>query len=240
MAARSHASKRVNVDDISSDEYVKETGKYDLVVGYIRRFETNTPQFTQIIPTEITQMIHAFQLCDSWDIDYSDPDLIINGDSICKIDQNALRTAFGTEVVGPKMMYHWRLRIKSTSIRYQKIKGFFLNIGVMPDDKVTKEVGTSWKRSGKRGNGFGFDCGHAQRIRGGGLAFDSEPDYGERFVYPGDIMDITLNLKKKYGALSFMINGVDYGVAFNDIPQNYYVLVVNISTLINNIELEFL
>eukprot|EP01084_Bolivina_argentea_P116368 206776_1 len=229
---RSHQSKLIDLDDIKEEEVINEYGKYHLTFGYCREMETLLHLYS-LIPTEIKQLIHLYQLCETWDSQYSDANLILDASSIKKWNTKTLCTAFGSTVIGGKKKFVWKIRIKSSSDSYQNRKGYFAYIGIIKDRTVNYDILTDWKANG---NGYAFNCGKAKLIVDIAHKY-SKVTYGETFTKPGDTIQMTLDLKKR--TISFMINGKDYGIAFENIVRDYYVFVISISNMVNNIHLEF-
>eukprot|EP01083_Nonionella_stella_P038722 105267_1 len=231
--------QRIDTDVyLNEEEVTNEYGKYHLVFGYCRGIEIVFNLYS-ILPTEIKQLIHLYQVCETWDTEYSDPNLIFGTYSIKKWDTGSICTAVGTTVVGYNETYVWKIRIKSSSDSYKYYKGWFAYIGIVKDSQVHRDMVTRWKSDG---TGYAFDCGGANKIVVSTARVicgttGSKVSYGMQFTSPGDTMQIALDLN--VGTLSYLINGEDFGVAFDNIESDDYVFCMSISNMVNNIEVEF-
>ena len=217
-------SVNANGDKITSDI---------LVSGYIRKKIINPHQLK--IPIELKKLCFLFwyiNACDKWDKSLCHEFVQINKEGTCfKLDDDflwdpedgvGLCSVFGINSIKSQQIFSWRIRF-NTNV-------FWACIGLIKDDpKVINQNITD--------NNYGRQNPGCFLINHGAMCYEGErkEKYCRSFDNKGDIIEMTLNMKKH--TVSYKINGVDYGVAYDKLMDDSYRLVVSVMDSYQEIEL---
>ena len=143
------------------------------------------------------------------------------------------RNAFGSYIIKKGMINTWNLRLRSTA--NQQIYGnqTVANlIGIMERDKI-KSSGVKGHFINPENGGYAY-CTFLSDIKHDGWNSKWCKRYGEKCYYDAAV-SMTLDMtqeKKESGLLSYVINGTDYGVAFDQIDiDKEYCLTVEIHSV---------
>lgn len=160
---------------------------------------------------------------DFWDIETKGDNIKINKENktvICnEIQSYCYRSAFGHNIYN-KGSHHWKLKIIQCNDGYC---AWNMLIGIM---KIGKQIKSFPRNSHftSNDNGYGFigNLAHLTNAKDGGHGSDRK--YGQKFINNGDIIDVYLDLDKF--TLSYKINSVNYGIAFDNLEKTKYCLAV--------------
>ena len=163
---------------------------------------------------------------DEWDIKiYGDNIKIINNDRvICnEIQSYCYRSVFGKNIYNLGK-HHWKLEIKQCNDGYC---AWNMLIGCMKIDEKNKNKNKIFHRnshftSSDHGYGFIGNLSYLTNPKDGGHGTDRK--YGKKFINIGDIIDIYLDLDEL--SLSYKINNIPYGIAFDNLQKTKYCLAV--------------
>ena len=195
--------------DLGKAQYIMPSTKLT-VYGYIREIEKS---LLITIPSGLIVLFVLFygDQIDQWNTEFVGKYLKLKDDNLtvtntCNIKEG---NAFGT-IICEKGCYKWKFKINHVDARYPAI---CIGIWRMQKDKTppTDEYFTKGKEQG-----------YAYYLKGYKTTIE-RGDCGDKYGIKcknGDIIQMILDLDKL--ALSFKVNGVDYGVAFNNIKQAKY------------------
>lgn len=231
----------INLKDCLAAEYVS--------FHYIRN--NVNPTTKSIFPDSIKMLLARFlgtPICDEWDpnsINISDNEknkVIIYGDNNkCIKRWKSLTSPWGYTcyILSKKLVdfsYKWRVKIlECEGDRFGSL------IGIVPQKNIIDPYDESkvlithrfddYDRSDNKGltkHGSDRDCKY------GGYGYwpystdvmhgKSRTTYGEKHVYPNDIVEIDLNMEQQ--TLSFIVNGENLGIAFQNVAKEKYKLIV--------------
>ena len=178
------------------------------VFGFIKTYCNDNE-----IPNELQQLclLMYFQLIDEWNVEISDNRLKfnLNDNILIKPARSSWFNGYGSVIVKKGKSKTWKLRIE--------------------DNKPVGIVGISDRQNGGgQGEGIfvcssnccGMDLFDGNKISpsyGSGVPGD---EYGVKGCYKDDIVTMTLDMtcvQTEYGILSFKVNDIDYGIAFDKI-----------------------
>ena len=183
-----------------------------LVAGYVRNLET---LLTINVPIEITDIIYLYQrLLDTWNRKYSHKDITIDENAgIMKINVAEHVTAYGTLVVS-KGVFKWKIKILSTDEGTNAPSW----IGIVEDDESLLQ---------RYYNNSNWDHNGCQLCGGSGSLYSKQVgiiknamNYNCRWSEQGDVLEMTLDLDQQ--KLSFVVNGEDFGVRFENVKLSKY------------------
>ena len=125
-----------------------------------------------------------------------------------KLNDGGWCTILGDVLLPPKRIISWNIRIANS----KKGDGFGIYIGVIPSDINQNDGDVDY--------GWYIGC-YSSILRSGPPHNYRNKEYGPRkvngqYVHTGDIVGVVMDTTK--GALSFSLNGVNLGVAFEGIP----------------------
>lgn len=119
-------------------------------------------------------------------------------------------TVLGSVAVPPNSVVSWDVKI----LESRRNNGSCIMIGVAPPE-IDQNSDRNFEKTGRY-----FNCFESTLFFGSPCCFKGK-EYGPRkdigqYVHTGDTVSVIMDTKK--GELSFAVNGVNLGVAFNDIP----------------------
>eukprot|EP01083_Nonionella_stella_P176085 615170_1 len=219
------SNKRLDLKKYST---IKQKTK-DLVNGYIRLSHSNT----DIIPQCVHQIccIFFYTSFDEWNQNLISKSTYFTADPanesvLHHSGSNGLKSAFLTNIVD-EGKHCWRFVIKKYS-SFNLMFGIW-NLESDPEPKINAYMGS------KGNTAYVFDFGYAELNKhDGSSVWTGANSYGTRCT-EGSIIDIRLDFDAL--TLSYTINKVDFGVAFN-IKQGKYVFGVTSYSKDNCIVLE--
>ena len=191
----------------------------NLVFGYIRAEER---RYSLRIPELIAYTCAAFYVFyDEWDLQYQDEKVKLSMDGTCvhseDTHQGDWRSMFGSKICKEKGKYSWKIkyiRVEATvSNQFNSWKSL---IGIIRDQKDILMLNTlSYFTSNTVSvqPGYGFVGSESSIVVDGGA---SRIKYGEKLEKEGDEIEVILDLDAN--TLSYIMNGTDYGKAFNIEP----------------------
>eukprot|EP01084_Bolivina_argentea_P251475 421770_1 len=158
---------------------------------------------------------------DEWDNKIIGCNIIIttNRNVICnETQQYCYRSCFGNNIYDGGT-HHWKLQIKQYHHGYC---AWNMLIGVMKINNNNKDDKLHHRNSHFTANnhGYGF-IGNLSYLT---TSHGNDRIYGNKFINVGDIIDIYLNLNKY--TLSYKINNIEYGIAYENLQQTRYCLAV--------------
>ena len=196
----------------------------DTVYGYIR-IESKSYNYNIPIPIINLFLLYYYE-SDNWDKKCIGPSLTIDDNNCLKYEGefSASMTAFlQKELCGNSKLTHcWKFKIKNVWIDTEDDDTWTTTIGLfpIPDDNKPKDVVDS---AFVLHGGCGF-CVQMGRLVN--YSFDKHFDkYGKRCV-ENDIIKMIVDCDK--GEMKYIINGMDYGTAFNIDPTKKYRAAVNL------------
>eukprot|EP01084_Bolivina_argentea_P227005 383392_1 len=195
-----------------------------LVAGYVRNIEL-THNLSNI-PREINNIIYIYQrLCDIWSEEYSSSWVEIDSTkSKIKFETSSDATAFGKTVV-TEGIFVWRVQIISIKFGVWQAPPY---VGIV---EATEQNLYSFQNSSSFEDAGYQLCGGSNTLCGmnenplNKFRTDITVDYSCYWNKPNDILEIVLNLNER--TLGFIVNGIDYGVAFRNIKQTNYCLALS-------------
>ena len=199
------------------------------VFGYVRDATKNMKFFMNMhVPSEVINVIFEFYLLgDSWNTEYAQHIYITDEykmENIKPYDDHC--AAYGNVVVKQGTVYKWTIKLTKYSLCGGNIHHPY--IGVIKDDP---SILKSYKYRGHSfaPHGYLFCCGKQRILR------PTKKSYGREFNKVGDIMEMILDLQNY--TLRYIVNGVDCGIAFENIEKCDYRLGVNLFGLNNELQL---
>ena len=205
----------------------RRVNKFDklLVNGYARLVMDNI-----LIPKVIIQLfMDYYVIFEEWDAEWKSESMEIqqklNYRIMCLNNSEMFHIALGMKNV-KYGQHHWRLRLN----KYRSNWGNWRNIvGVVKSERITKAMLESKKCLDAK-HGY-FYIGWLNSRSCSAVTSDNVENmnilrqYGRVMVMFGDIVDIYLDLE--YGALSFALNGIYFGIAQRiDINTQYRLCVI--------------
>ena len=193
-----------------------------LVWGYIRQLEKIHNDMN--IPIEINDIIYLFQrIYDQWDKKYSNEHIMIDQEK-SMITFNAPNnhefvTAFGSHSVS-KGIFKWK--IKLLSFVNNGLHGGSPFVGIIEDKE---ELVQSSQSGDWDGYGYQFCGGSGNLYSEWAYRENKAIDYGCKWKEEGDVIEMILDLDDY--TLSFSVNGEGFGVAFKNIMDTNYRLVLS-------------
>ena len=212
---------------------VLKLGRYELeklcVYGYIR----TTWSLFDIdfeIPDDILKLFLAFYFIplDRWNVEKCTEGMLIDDErNMATIIKGNWHHAFGTDIVKKGMYYIWKFNLthekKPTPIR----RTLTMLIGIIESNKVSPKIKNHFIYA--ENGGYAYYT-HLADFKHNG--WRPSKHYGYT-LFPGSQVTMTLDMTQKENEnalLSYSINGIDYGVACDDIDiDKEYCMTVEMS-----------
>ena len=194
-----------------------------------------------IFPDSIKILLSQFLGClisDEWDPDSintrnneKDKVIIYGNDNRCIKRWKPLKAPWGYlgYILGTKLVdfsYKWTLRIlECEGEKFGSLIGIVPHRNIIDPENENKILIThrfddrDILGHQKKHNGYGY-WPYSKWIFHG----ETSRSYGDKFVHPYDIVEIDLNMKEQ--TLSFIVNGKNFGIAFENIAIQPYRLIV--------------
>lgn len=148
---------------------------------------------------------------DKWDQSYPADGITFDGDKFIQT-KASLSTVYGGAVIDNTFgIQTWKLEI----MKYRNKSMWFMFIGVVKDNDEWLRSRTNTDYWWEQQNGYGFTYGYGQTVYKDNKKVIRE--YGETFNKKRNTMQVLLNVNE--GTLKYIINDVDYGVAFYNIDK---------------------
>ena len=189
------------------------------VYGYIR---TNTKNVGIDIPDVLKQLCLSFYLIifDIWNKEKCDPAIQVEeNENMIQVKKNAAfygwHNAFGSLVIRKGDIQEWNIKVRNDFYD----GNVYVTFGIIDHKLISPKLKyfCSYGGCGYCSDNTPIAGDFVDDIGGDG---DYNKDYGKPWI-KGDvitmILDMTESKDKKYGILSYRINGNDLGVAKNDI-----------------------
>merc|ERR1719295_558286 len=197
----------LGICDLLSSGYIRESQK---------RFGSD---LFSMIPSDIVSIVAGYaNHYDEWSRDLSTPDCDIThskwDNDTAKFTARNLHTLFGSEVI-ESGSFTWNIKIQKMCRRSNTSPPFF---GLIEDDAVLiskHRRNAFWCDNKQRGYIW---CGGPDHSKYGG---DDDPEvYGIKCASDGDELTMTLDLEER--TIGMAVNGVDQGVAWQNVrPARY-------------------
>ena len=205
----SHEFEHVNINN----KYYHPTSRQELLVyGYFGSFYKN-------FPTELCNLCLKYYLSyDQWDSKRTDCMFRIRDENYTTLRPPNLpffkfMNAFGFMVIGKGEKFEWNLKCQA------KVTAM---VGIIDIGNISNNMDKCFTKY------YGF----AIYVYNGclyGNDISNKPFYGKPFSKITMTLDMTQENYKKYGVLSFALDGIDKGVAFNNIDINgKYCMAVSV------------
>ena len=191
------------------------------VEGYVRE---NCSDLQILIPDALLKLFALFYIIpiDKWNTEIVSYGISINEDRNMIETKNTgwNKHAFGNYIIKKGMINTWNLKLGADRQIYGTDTVAIL-IGIMDKDKIKSNM-SHFINPGN--NGYAYYT-HLSDIKHNGWESRWRRRYGEACYYDAAV-SMTLDMtqqKKENGVLSYVINGTDYGVAFDtiDIDTEY-------------------
>ena len=185
-----------------------------LVCGFIHDIHKKHKSLN--VPLDINNIIYLYvKFCDEWSREYTNND--INIDAITneiKSNSKGMMTAFGSQTV-QNGVYKWQIKLLSLTSK----KHYYPYVGIIKSDEehLRKYVD----------NGLWEPVGY-QFCGANGARFAANiTNYSCMCLWrkPNDVLEIMLDLDA--GTMRLMVNGNDYGIAFENIEPGRYRLALS-------------
>eukprot|EP01084_Bolivina_argentea_P156906 273426_1 len=205
----------------------------DLIFGYNHIAEK---EYKCVIPAGIIRLVASYYFpADIWDLSLKSKDITLSNNNQCVYHncpygsgQTAWRSIYGTNIC-TNDIYKWGLKIVKVDPNSGKGNSWNILVGICQSqickDRLEKcfmekcfKAEEDLNRPHPQAYGF---IGSLARLTGKGSL-----NYGQPFKQDGDTIIMTLDMIEK--TLSYEINGVDYGKAF-DVEKATYRLALSIS-----------
>ena len=188
--------------------------------GYLRN---NYADYNQI-PQDILRLLALFYIIplDSWDKELSAQMIIDDEIGLIKADESQegifnWYNAYGTDIVKNGMSNTWKFQV-DTIRQGNNDKSLWVVIGIIERNKISV-------RQNFIENGRGFAAYYGEIKQNGWAAVKK---YGCK-CYPASVIQMNLDLTNENGTLSYVINGEDFGIAFDGIDNDKeYCMAVSI------------
>eukprot|EP01084_Bolivina_argentea_P186972 322170_1 len=192
-----------------------------IICGYTRRIQKS---LLEIFPLDIIFLLCTFyDLKDKWSKIYSNEQLEIADYNITAPTYlHGFCHVYGDIVLKPGLRFNWRF----------KLIGNFecVYIGIIKDDDKllcewrSQTSDWAWNCRGAD-NGFVFSCSHnnVRYLNENQYKEYKKQIYGEMCGNNGDIIEMIVDVtdvKNKIGSIKYIINGKDYGIAYDKIPTH--------------------
>ena len=220
----------------------------DIVSGFLREIEntySSDDTFHKVSTLILYVCLSFYYVYDEWDPDHKSTHMLVEGDTVTNMyqsddihDLHMYGTIHLKNICKPPNKYEWRFQI----IKYDKNNLAWNNLfGVQKVGTTCLDYDGSQHFISTRKCGYGFisSCGKLSDASSAGcygVNNKYNPDaykYGKECV-AGDIIEMHLDLEKLQ--LSYVINGRDYGVAFQ-VEKTEYTAAVTIDWKGNSIQL---
>ena len=195
-----------------------------LICGYFRQLSNGN----ESPPGLISHICAAYYLIsDEWDLKRKhDPIILSDDNSVIHHDANSWNTIVGTNICKIGQRYQWTLKI--VDVMSDTGNTWKILVGIMDEiqcDILFESDTVPFNRYFTRmPNSFGF-IGSPSGITING-SFNKK--YGKPFDKKGDCIVVDLDMHKDKHSLSFVINGTEYGKAFDVDINTRYRLAVSI------------
>eukprot|EP01084_Bolivina_argentea_P000935 1710_1 len=220
---------------INIQRRLSKKAKY-LTKNFIRKIQQSFPQNNSYynIPEDLIYICACYlYIRDEWDLKHNDI-IVYNHNTIYHTSNWCWNTAVGKTICTKDNIYEWKLQItKVTGI--SRSSWHFL-VGVLKNEysnEYTKgqNVFFTKKQTSKHGKlatsheigGYGFVAALAKLTTHG----QGGKQYGKKFTDVGQTINVILDLKQN--TLSYKIDGIDYGKAFDVHDGCEYRLAVSIA-----------
>ena len=192
------------VDEDSSTKKVNFIYRPALTEKILRRIREEALK-TYSTSETMLKAISAWKVCSPREGTVS-----MNRRDATKISDGNNYTFIGSTPLPPSTVTSWRIKILNS----RGNDGKYIRVGVAPSD-IDQNEGCNYSKCG-----WYFGCYYSKLWSGPPHDY-REKEYGPRkrkgeYVHTGDVVGVVMNTTK--GELSFVLNGVDLGVAYKGIP----------------------
>ena len=191
-----------------------------LVAGYVR--ELAKEYKIQNIPLDINDIIYSYQrYCEKWSQKYKTDNVLVDAaNGIITVEDDRSIKILGSHIVS-EGAFTWKIKMISFTFAGDGSPPF---IGIVKDDKEYLDAffgGHKKDSSFWYNHGYQLCCKFGSRFAGDRFVDDG---YSSIWQKDGEILEMALDLDQ--GTLSFKVDGEDYGVAFEDVEQKSYRLIL--------------
>ena len=201
--------------------------KLYLAYGYVREIQKSN-KLSSMVPDMIPKMLFDFaKIWDTWhdNVDKRYIKLDENNNSITSLSNDVVYNVWSAHTMNryscdsADRIHTWTLSIKNINKHLQTLPSPFVGIVQFDDlyNFLTYERNCGYWSSDK---GYMF-CGATGQLRGGK---ESCRRIEGTFNRAGDTLSVTVDLNKMN--IRLQINGIDHGIAWDNIRQSSYRLVV--------------
>ena len=208
-----------------------ERHERSLIYGYNREFEKENKT---LIPKDIIHLIAVYYLeFEQWDLNLKSMDIKLSFNDRCVHhdralwldgNQTAWRSIYGKTICKKNKMYKWRFKIIKIDPNSGNGNSWKILIGIMQDKFCKNKLESCFNR--RQPCSYGF-IGSIASLTGDKNCNDRDGKYGQKFENKGDTLTMILNMKTY--VLSYIINGINYGKAYDIDHKGHYRLALSIA-----------